>query len=80
MLQEVTCMFDHPAELSPEMVKVVMEAISTTRWKLGYHDWIEKIQVPDDAYWRNKWQEFDELASAVSHFDPDTLYRMVRDY
>jgi hypothetical protein len=71
-------MFDSD-EVTERMVELVVRAISTTRWKMSYAQWIVKIGARDDSYWENKWREFDALNDAINKFDTSTLYRIIRD-
>jgi hypothetical protein len=59
------------------VISTVWKLIGTAEWKLSYADWLDKLDAPDDDYWRDKWAEWKTLAMAVNRFDATTMAKIV---
>jgi len=63
-----------------QSAEVVLQAainmISSARWRLTLDMFLQRLDAPDDDYWRAKFIEWAALSESLGKFDAHTLAKL----
>jgi len=58
-------------------IGLFMSALGGAAWRLNLSKFCERLDAPEDDYWKNKFVEFQEAARMLGRFDNHTLYKLL---